>query len=498
MFQKPFIFLIALCCALFNINAQDNLLLSRDYWKTNPSVLQVKKAITDGNDPKELNKHAFDAVVYALLEKTNDNTIKYLLSLEGNEVEKRTHDSRTYIFWAAYKGNISIMEYLFDKGALLNVEDSHGYSPVTFAAVTGQKDQRVYELFEKKGAVLIEEKHNSGANALLLVAPFLEGNDELDYFISKGFSLEDKDLKGNTIFNYTARRGNIPFLKTLIAKGVNPDITNSEGGNAILYASQGMRNWENTLATYQFLESLGLKINVVGDEGCNPLHEIAYKNENLEILSYFVNHNVDVNLQDDAGASPFMYAALGNNLEAVTFLSKYVKDINTKNKIGCSALALAVDENSAEVVDCILKKGGDVKTKDKKNNSLAYYLLNGFDSKEAEVFDAKLKLLEAQGLSMTQLQNGGNSLLHIAANKNDLDLLKRLEGYKIDINVKNNEGYTALHIAAMKAKNVDILKYLIEQGAQKGIKTEFEETALTLANENEQLQAHNTSLNFLQ
>jgi ankyrin repeat protein len=124
-------------------------------------------------------------------------------------------------------------------------------------------------------------------------------------------------------------------------------------------------------------------------------------------------------------------------------------------------------------------------------------LLNGFNPKDTAVFDAKLKILDNQGLSMSQLQNEGNSLLHIAAKKNDLDLLKRLKPYKIDVNAKNNEGYTALHIAAMKAKNSDILKYLIEQGANKGIKTEFEETALTLANENEQLQAQNAPLNFL-
>ena len=497
MFQKPLIAIIALYFVVLHVNAQDNLLLSRDYWKTNPSVLQVKKAISDGNNPKQLNKYAFDAVVYALLEKTNDNTIKYLLSLEGNDVEKRTHDSRTYIFWAAYKGNTAIMQHLFDKGALLNVKDSHGYTPVTFAAVTGQKDHEVYEIFEKNGATLTEEKNSSGANALLLIAPFLKTNDELNYFISKGFSLKDKDLKGNTIFNYTAKRGNIPFLKMLISKGVNPDVTNKEGGNAMLYASQGMRRWENTLDTYKFLEGLGIKVNVIGDESCNPLHKIAYQNENIDILSYFIDHNVDVNLQDQAGVSPFMNAALGNNLKAVTFLSTYVNDINTKNNNGCSALALAVAENSAEVVEYILKKGGDIHTRDIKNNSLAYYLLNGFNPKDTAVFDAKLKLLDNQGLSMSQLQNEGNSLLHIAAKKNDLDLLKRLKPYKIDVNAKNNEGYTALHIAAMKAKNSDILKYLIEQGANKGIKTEFEETALTLANENEQLQAQNAPLNFL-
>ncbi len=92
---------------------------------------------------------------------------------------------------------------------------------------------------------------------------------------------------------------------------------------------------------------------------------------------------------------------------------------------------------------------------------------------------------------MNQKQNGGNSLIHIAARKNSIDLLKRLLPYGIDINAKNNDGYTAPHIAAMRADNEDLLRYLLSQGADKKIKTEFEETAFSLALENELLQKKN-------
>ena len=94
-------------------------------------------------------------------------------------------------------------------------------------------------------------------------------------------------------------------------------------------------------------------------------------------------------------------------------------------------------------------------------------------------------------------QGGGNSLIHITAKKMDLDLVKWLMQYKLNINQKNEEGNTALHIVAMKAKNDKILKFLIRNGANKEIKTDFNESAMDLALENELLIKNKINLNFL-
>ena len=62
-------------------------------------------------------------------------TIKFLLEQPGNEVNKSTHDNRIYLHWAANKGNVAIVEYLIAKGSDINLEDSKGETPITFAAV---------------------------------------------------------------------------------------------------------------------------------------------------------------------------------------------------------------------------------------------------------------------------------------------------------------------------------------------------------------------------
>ena len=106
-------------------------------------------------------------------------------------------------------------------------------------------------------------------------------------------------------------------------------------------------------------------------------------------------------------------------------------------------------------------------------------------------------MLTSNGLVVNLPQSNGNTLLHIATKRNDLDLLKRLEDFKIDVNLKNEEGMTALQFAAMKATDINILKYLLDKGADKSVVTEFDETIYDLAKENELLRHENTDINFL-
>lgn len=106
-------------------------------------------------------------------------------------------------------------------------------------------------------------------------------------------------------------------------------------------------------------------------------------------------------------------------------------------------------------------------------------------------------MLQAQNVSLTSVQEEGNTLYHLAVHKGNLNLVQLLTDFNIDINAKNEEGLTPLHLAAMKAEDDEILKYLISKGADLKIKTEFEESVYDLASENEILQNNNTSLNFL-
>lgn len=480
---------------------QQNVFLERGFWKGNPDLATVKQKITEGNDAPVFNGNGFDAVTNAILEKADDGVITYLLTLDGNGVDKRTHDSRIYLHWAAYAGKTEIMKMLLDKGSSVSARGSHGNTPLTFAAGAGQMDTKVYDLLIAQGVDISQEKNQDGANALLLIAPYLKDVKELDYFTSKGIALNSTDTQGNGIFNYAAKGGTIDFLKSLVNKETDYKTLNQDGGNAFLLAAQGTRGHNNTLAVYEYLKSLGLKANIVTKEGYTPLHRLAYNTTDPAIFEFFLAEGADVNQKDAEGNTPFLNAASRNELEVVQLLSKKVNDLTSNNNDGQTALMLAVRRNSPEVVDYLLETGDGANdlqdVKDKKGNYLSYYLVESFDAEKPENFNKKLKLLQEKGVDINSVQSEGNTLYHLAAKANDLELLKRLSEFDIPVNAKNEEGLTALHLAAMKAENDEMMKYLISKGADTTIKTDFEESAHDLASENELLQKQNVPLQFL-
>jgi ankyrin repeat protein len=69
--------------------------------------------------------------------------------------------------------------------------------------------------------------------------------------------------------------------------------------------------------------------------------------------------------------------------------------------------------------------------------------------------------------------------------------------FGLNINARTSDGLTVLHIAAMKAKDGQLLKMLITAGANKNSLTDFQESAFDLAYENEALQSAKIDLSFL-
>jgi uncharacterized protein len=278
------------------------------FWKTAPDVTAVQAEIAKGNSPSALTPNAFDATVMAINNDAPVATIKFLLEQPGNEVSKSTHDSRIYLHWASYKGNVAIVEYLINKGSDLNLEDSKGETPLTFAAVSGQTNTALYDLFFK-ARINPKKKYKDGTN-LLLMAISSDKNLALStYFTSKGMSLQDTDSDGNTAFNYAARSGNVAFLKSLLEKGVKYT------DNALIFAAQGSRRESNTLETYQYLvEDLKIKPTTMTSSGETVLHLLASKPNQTEIIRYFIAKGVDPNKADNEGNTPLMIAAWKANV----------------------------------------------------------------------------------------------------------------------------------------------------------------------------------------
>lgn len=413
--------LVSLSSILFSFGQSENSFLERSYWKSNPTIEEIKSEIKNGSDPSEFNQHKFDAVTWAIIEKVPNQTVWFLLEQKGNDVNKRSHDGRTPVFWAAYRGNIELMTQLIDKGAKTDLIDDHGFSLVNFAATTGQVDVDLYDLCIQRGAQLTEEFNNDGATPLLLIMPHLKSLKMVEYFEGKGMSFDQLDKHGNNAFVYAARTGNQLLMDHAIEQGLDPRANNDA---ALIFAARGTRGVKNTVEVYQYLVEAGLSVSSEDEKGMTALHHLARRNENWTIFDYFLSLNANLNRQDSEGITPFLIAVSHNSVEIINSLSQ--KDVNK------------------------------------------------------------------------EIKNGkGENALHLAVKRNDFEVVRVVFSLELDINAKTSDGLTALHIAAMKSKDDQLLRLLLEAGADKNSMTGFEESAFDLANENEALKSANIDLTFL-
>ncbi|MBS7332978.1 MAG: ankyrin repeat domain-containing protein [Weeksellaceae bacterium] len=471
------------------IQAQTNTLMDAAFWKKNPTIEAVKNEISKGNDPSFQNGGFFDPVVIAINNKADLEVIKFLIDQEGNSVDKKTHHSRIYLQWAAAAGNLELVNYLLAKGSDVNYIDSHGDDVITYAASVGNSNLDVYDALIKAGANP-KIKSESGSN---LIMESIANDKDLkitEYFVSKGLALTEKDNTGRTVADYAAKLGNLTIIDKLVAKGIKPT------DQALFFATQGSRTKENGLEVYEELvNKYKLNPKALNPEGQTILHALARRG-NLDIINYFIAKGADAKIIDKEGNTALMIASSGKNSELVKLLLSKTNNINIVNNKGESALTKAVATGTREIVTFLIENGAKTNLIDKEGNSLAAHWFNSFKPKD-EAFLNKHEILSKNGVDFKAKQHKGSTLLHLAVDKGNFELVNKAIELGIDVNAQDEDGNTALHKAALIAKDDIVLKALVKAGAKKDLKTEFDETAYDLASQNDFLSKNNVSVDFL-
>lgn len=486
--MKKLFITVAVLVASF-LQAQTNTLMDASFWKNNPTLENIKAEIANGNNPSFQNGGFFDPVVIAINNKANTEIIKFLIEQEGNSVDKKTHHSRIYLQWAAAAGNLELVNYLISKGSDVHYKDSHGDDVITYAASAGNKNLAVFDALIKAGANP-KVKNEEGTN--LIMAAIANDSDlsVTNYLISKGVSLTEKDQFGRTIADYSTKLGDLKILDQLIAKGVKPT------DQALFFATQGSRTKENGIEVFKSLiEKYKLNPKTLNPQGQSLVHALSRRG-NLEIINYVIAKGADAKVVDKEGNTALMVASAGKNTDLINILLAKYNNINAVNSIGESALTKAVASGSLEIVTLLIDKGAKADIVDKEGNNLAVHWFNSYKPKD-ETFAQKQQILTNAKVNFKATQHKGATLLHLAVDKGDVEIVKKAIELGVDINAQDEDGNTALHKAALIAKDDQVLKNLVAAGTKKDLKTEFEETAYELAEQNEFLKKNNVSIDFL-
>ena len=139
-------------------------------------------------------------------------------------------------------------------------------------------------------------------------------------------------------------------VKSLIARGIDPDTVDRNGNPALVIAAR-----EGYVATVDVLLAGRANVNVRSATGDTAMM-VAALGGHLELVKKLRASGGAVNL---AGWTPLIYAATGGRDEIVRYLLAEGADINAVSPNGTTALMMAVRENRLTTAELLLARGAD-------------------------------------------------------------------------------------------------------------------------------------------
>lgn len=198
-----------------------------------------------------------------------------------------------------------------------------------------------------------------------------------------------------------------------------------------------------------------------------PVH-IAARDGKLKLLKLLVEHNFQINkaaLTDLGETTPLMLAAYNNKLNEILYLIEGGADVNFENEEGKSAHSLAVAKGNKDIA-AILEHHNDIIT---IKAILALYRGNEVENNEGIRPDIPIF--------------GGKTIIHVAASKGNLSLLRSLDVPTDKWDISDNYGYTPL-LFATNNNHFEVVDFLLKKGAAVSHKNDKGENAFAIASQN--------------
>lgn len=227
--------------------------------------------------------------------------------------------------------------------------------------------------------------------------------------------------------------------------------------------------------------------NAKSDDGAVPLHHAAASGSS-EAMLLLLKAGTDVNVMDGSGLTPLQWAAMEKQTDGVRFLIKAGARINAKNRYGATALHYAV-EGPTELVKILVLAGADVNATNNYRQTPLHVAIEKRPDKIQSTFASEYP----RWLEVVKLLIGAGAKIDPTAVfdsvrfdevENVQLLLKAVSNLNATVTSSLSSyyppGYTLLYWAAELGK-VEMLKLLIEAGADLNIQSKWGETALSAA-----------------
>ncbi|KAL2099761.1 hypothetical protein ACEWY4_004155 [Coilia grayii] len=274
------------------------------------------------------------------------------------------------------------------------------------------------------------------------------------------------DADATTSYLRAARSGNLDRALDHIKNGIDINLANQNGLNALHLASK-----EGHVKMVLELLHNGINLETMTKKGNTALHIAALAGQE-KVVAELVRFGANVNAQSQKGFSPLYMAAQENHLEVVKFLLENGANQSLPTEDGFTPLAVALQQGHENVVALLINHG----TKGKVRLPALHIAARNDDTRTAAV-------LLQNDPNPDVLSKTGFTPLHIAAHYENLSVAQLLLNRGANVNFTPKNGITPLHIASRRG-NVIMVRLLLDRGAQIDAKTKDELTPLHCAARN--------------
>lgn len=429
----------------------------------------------------------------------NRDAVRTLLK-DPAQVKAVEPDGTTPLHWAARADDLETTTALLAAGADPRAANRYGVTPLSLAAVNGS-------------------------------APVMEA------LLAAGADPEGVVSRGQTVLMTAARSGNPAAVRLLLDRGAAVDARESQlGETALMWAAS-----ENHAEVVSLLAARGADVNArsaavpfpkdrFGLEGVTTILPhgnwtplmYAGRDGGDQAARALLQAGADANAQDPDGTTALILAIMNSHYDTANVLLEGGADPNIADKAGMGALYAAVDMSSLgevyglphrpvrdrltplDLIARILARGGDVNARlstpaiQRNHTPGEPQLGTGTTplmraSRNGDY--AAMRLLLAAGADPTLAQPRGNTALIMASGlgrglgvfaddvgteadlRQAVDLLLERQ---VDVNAANQDGITAMHVAAQGGLN-SIVTALARHGARLDAKDKKERTPADMA-----------------